>query len=99
MNTVEFTTNPRTGKLLRKSYLNAIAAATLLGFTFPAEPARRVNPFSGVACTLTPPAVFLYDFITTHSFTCGIDYTRQAWDNARYCFLECWPDEYYKLID
>ena len=41
----------------------------------------------------------LYDFITTKTLVCGKDFTRQTWDNARYCFATEWPEQYYDLLD
>jgi hypothetical protein len=84
---------------MKKSYLNAIEKVRALGFKEPSQPEFRVNPCTGASAKLLPLAVMLYDFITTRQFVCGKDYTRQTWDNARYCFCENWPDEYYKLID
>lgn len=84
---------------MKKSYQRAIDAIRALGFKEPAQPDTRTNPFTGKSRLLCPLACMLYDFITVKHLTCGKDYTRQTWDNARYCFLEQWPDEYYDLID
>jgi hypothetical protein len=85
--------------ITKKSYLNAVLKIRKLGFVEPATSEIRQNPYSGVSCELSPLAVMIYDFVTTTKFVCGKDYARQTWDNARYCFMEQWPDEYYKLID
>lgn len=81
--------------------LRATTIATIerLKYQKPKAPEIRTNPFTLVSCTLEPDAIQLYDFITTSHYTCGQDYTRQSWDNARYHFLSRWPDEYYKLLD
>jgi hypothetical protein len=65
----------------------------------PKNPEVRINPFTGVGWELCPEAVQLYDFITVKRYTCGIDYTRQVWDEARYYFADKWPEEYMDLID
>jgi hypothetical protein len=84
---------------LMKSHLNAIERIRALGFKEPAEPQPRRNPYTGLQHTLEPLAVMLYDFITTRTLVCGKDFTRQTWDNARYCFNIQWPREYYDLLD
>ena len=89
----------KTQPKIKKSYQNAIDKVRELGFKEPQTNEKRTNPFSGVSCELEPLAVMLYDFITVRNLTCGIHYTKQTWDNARYCFATLWPDEYYKLID
>lgn len=70
-----------------------------LGFEQPTAPQERTNPFTLRKHVLEPEAVQLYDFITTRKFVCGKDYTRQAWDNARYYFCTKWPTEYFELLD
>lgn len=84
---------------MKKSFQNAIAAIRKLGFVEPTTPQERRNPYTGKTHTLVPLAVMVYDFITTRTFVCGKDYTRQTWDNARYGFMAEWPDEYYDLLD
>ncbi len=86
-------------KTLKKSYLNSIEKIKKLGFKEPAAAATRTNPFTGRSLTLQPLEVMLYDFITTRTFVCGQDYTRQMWDHARYAVLELNPQAYYDLID
>ena len=99
MKAIEIITSPKTGKPLKKSQLRVLATVDRLGYIIPGNGEVRTNPYSGAACLLCPLAVALYDFITTQNYCCGRDYTRTDWDNARYLFLELWPDEYYKLID
>jgi len=70
-----------------------------LDIELPPENQTRTNPFTGVSHILTPQACQIYDFITTKIWTCGVDYTRKEWDNARYYFLQEWPKEYFDLID
>jgi len=53
------------------------------------------NPFSGITVTLHPMAVALYDFIKG----CEILGNYKKFDQARYIFVELWPDEYMKLLD
>jgi len=70
-----------------------------LGFHPPESSEQRTNPFSGVTCLLVPDAIVLYDFITNRHLTCGVEYSRTLWNQARYLFLEMWTKEYYALID
>ncbi len=72
---------------------------TKLAFEKPTTAENRTNPISGITHTLVPEACQLYDFITTSHYVCGKDYTRKAWDNARYYFCQEWPDEYFDLLD
>ena len=53
------------------------------------------NPFSGVEVELDATGVALYDFING----CQIVGNYKDFDQARYLFLELYPDEYSKLID
>ena len=54
-----------------------------------------VNPFSGVACTLEPTAVALYDFIKG----CENLGNYTDFDLARELFIKLWPEEYSTLLD
>ena len=53
------------------------------------------NPFTGVKCLLEPTAVALHDFIKG----CEMLGNYKDFDQARYMFVEFWPDEYSKLLD
>ena len=84
---------------MTKAQTNMIGRIEKIGFKLPASGGSRSNPYTGKTHTLTPLACQLYDFITTRFHTCGVDYTRQDWDRARYMFAELWPTEYFDLLD
>jgi hypothetical protein len=56
-----------------KNYLRAINCVRALGYVEPAEPQKRVNPFTNRGCVLEPLAVMLHDFITSRKgeVACG----------------------------
>lgn len=87
--------NPHDLKVNQELYVKL----TKLGYISPIKGESRANPYTGKSWCLPPRAVQLYDFITTRHHVCGKDYTRKDWDRARMIFLECWPDQYYDLID
>ncbi|MCK9446525.1 hypothetical protein M0Q50_06600 [bacterium] len=53
------------------------------------------NPYSGIQCILCPTAVALYDFIKGAEILGNY----KEFDQARYLFMENWPNEYSKLLD
>lgn len=91
------------GKPLMKSWKNTIIKLTTAGHLLAAYGSAealvpRTNPYSACTRQLSPFAAGLYDWITSHD-PVRKPFTRSDWDNARYMFNACWPDEYYDLID
>lgn len=91
------------GKSLPKSYykiLNKLYSQGLITLgDEDIEPSFMTNPFSGKQVKLVGYAVQLATWIlSTNPYPQG-KLTRQDWNNARYIFNVCWPEEYYDLID
>ena len=53
------------------------------------------NPYTGAKVTLEPKAAALYDFIKG----CEAMGSYKSFDEARYIFMELWPEEYMQLLD
>lgn len=95
------------GKKLPKSYYKTLAKLALNG-KIPAddceiEATPFPNPYSGKIVKLVGFAVPLARWILSTNPYKHVSNSqilgRHDWDNARYIFNVCWPDEYYDLID
>jgi hypothetical protein len=75
--------------------LNKIQERILSELEIGTESEKVTNPYTGITCLLEPKAVALYDFIKG----CEALGDYRDFDQARYAFMELWPDEYFKLLD
>ena len=79
-----------------KTKLNKTQEKIIADLEIGTESETVTNPYTGVSCLLEPKAVALYDFIKG----CEMLGTNQKeFDQARYAFMELWPEEYFKLLD
>lgn len=96
------------GKPLSKSFIKTLAKLIANGKLTSEynrdDKATRTNPFSGVSVEIPLVAALLADWICSPNLVDATGkfhkpFTRSDWDNARYTFAVCWPEQYYDLID